>query len=133
MDAEPVFVYFTNDNNISWYCAQMLPLLCKINLALNVRLEDYIREIKSKLIQGNLLPFDEISAFQKQKKCSIYCFSEVDITKSVLLWSHYAEQHKGVALGFTFHSEYNKYLHEVNYHPKNIKAGVFTAKEFIQI
>ena len=50
----------------------------------------------------------------------IICFS--DVINDPVVWSHYADGHKGIALGFDFSPEQ---LHQVSYLPDNHRAVIY--------
>lgn len=53
---------------------------------------------------------------QTSQKYSITCFSGFE--DEILMWSHYAQQHKGICIGFSFNYSTMDYeVHPVNYAP----------------
>ena len=62
-------------------------------------MEGYLQEIKHKLISSIETLFPVLSEASK-KYSTVACFSES--IKSILMWSHYADSHKGFALEYNF-------------------------------
>lgn len=66
------------------------------------------RRLKVPLYQNQILR-------EKRKEYKIYCFSEKN--DEVLMWSHYAEKHQGISIGFDFPPHYEDHfiLCPINY------------------
>ena len=62
-------------------------------------MEGYLQELKHKLISSIETLFPVLSEASK-KFSTVACFSES--IKSILMWSHYADSHKGFALEYSF-------------------------------
>jgi hypothetical protein len=72
------------------------------------------KELKEKAINHYINNPNELSlimrdTFEKQKNESgITCFSKSPL--KALMWSHYADKHKGICLGFSFKNEEEKFI-----------------------
>lgn len=152
MDNLPCFIRFKSDKQLKWYCKETIklydegnPLLSqrlKIyfdNLSISERsnyLENYYEAQKKLLTPTMLLPLHEnVQAFKSLKDSSyIYCFAEVNVKDSILLWSRYADRHRGVALEFSFPpEEFDRRLHQVIYPNANVRGGNFSPQEIIDL
>lgn len=59
-------------------------------------------------------PIDEEPAYQELiRKIGVCCFSEVK--DSILMWSHYANEHKGICIGFDTTKSLFRFAWQVNY------------------
>ena len=64
---------------------------------------------------------------QKKQNTKVTCFSEID--NNLLMWAHYADQHKGACIGFNIESLYSdfkhdSYLGQVKYYRKLITKNL---------
>lgn len=48
-------------------------------------------------------------------QCLIFCLSDIDIREHLTMWAHYADDHKGLAIGFDTSREFFKNLRHVKY------------------
>jgi hypothetical protein len=76
---------------------------------------------------------NDIPRFNKDRgNLAIYCFSKVDIRDGILLWSHYAKKHTGVAIEFDFLFRSDVHMYEVQYSKDNFRTGVIPSEELLQ-
>lgn len=77
--------------------------------------QPYTRKVKRKLLRG-VNKMGTLNAFKrKRKETRVCCFSESN--NNNLMWSHYANYHKGLCIGFEFPIKYKNdfVLYAVNY------------------
>jgi len=66
-----------------------------------------------------------IEDIEKRKhEVGVICFTESK--DNLLMWSHYADEHKGCVLGFVFDNKNSQLLEHFNYDPQNNYDGFFT-------
>ena len=98
-------------------------------------LKERIDNSKQQMLSLITTFFPILSAFSKRFS-TIACFSE-DV-KSILMWSHYADSHKGFALEYDFQPTLTKPLEKgalfpVVYSDERLDASVYITWEFLRI
>lgn len=150
MDNSPLYIEIKNENQFIRYCQEIFKL-CRKNAPLLEHLQTHIKNendkdalmkiiniqrknfglkdpVEKSIVTLPYLPLDNV-----KNKSNIYCFSVADVRSAIPLWSHYADRHKGIALGFSFKdTEFNNRIFEVKYPPKNVRGGVFSLDELIR-
>jgi Protein of unknown function (DUF2971) len=87
--------------------------------------EEKLKRFKKYIDSPSLLEFELNRPFIKFYDQGVCCFAEEENIKNVLMWAHYANSYKGIALGF------NDENIEIN-HVDNFKNGILIFKPLIR-
>lgn len=145
IDNNPVVIDFENDDLLYNFCEKFyrrgingdfpnLPNRTKNFKNSKDPVGDLYKEYKSLVDKNFFYVYGEISIYEdiKKSKCiTSYSFLE-NCGKEVLLWSHYARKHTGVAFCFdpSFCNK-EKDIFEVDYPEQNIRGNVYSPDEFL--
>jgi len=147
MDNTPAFVDFGNERLHKWFCREIISLYMKDRatfskdpsfmktLLQKESPDELFLAQRAQLTSDKLLPLGDSQFMTEAKRSAyIYCFSAASVNSNILMWSHYGRGHAGVALEFDFEpAQFNNRLLKVTYPKKNIRGGVFSPKDLIDL
>lgn len=137
IETGPVYVRFQDRIEIERFCTEVYQAYCRKKQQINVSTTSLDRFTDGVALEVNenkgLYLWDDSNHLKEQRdKTYILCFSAIDIRNSVLLWSHYANKHQGVALEFRFDAD-TQTLYQINYLQDNSRPAVFSVDEALNI
>jgi len=149
MNNAPSFINFERNGQvngalINWYCREITksdsPIVKALKKSRPLSENEYLKLIEKEVIKSLTenslfpLPENDIIFNEHRSNMHIWCFSDVDPRSAILLWSHYARHHRGVALEFKFDQEAcGDLLYRVNYPEDITRPSIFSPKEILNL
>lgn len=153
LDHAPAFLDLSNPKMLQYYSNKTAELITNRDEAIvrtmrpttidlvhkippHDRANFFRQTIAKSLTPDGLYSMGDYDSFlvKQRNRAHVYCFSACDIAAAVVLWSNYADRHRGVAIAFQFaEKEYGQKIYPVNYDQKNMRGAVFSAKEGIEL
>ena len=103
-------IYFASPGELNDPCDSQISITASLEAAIAQREEDPARKVLAKL-ERLRKPYEIFAEMERDtKKIGILSLTKDNL--NVLMWSHYADEHKGLCFGFRFSSKVTEYNEE---------------------